>query len=157
MSRKPQRHLEHAHQCAVIQWAGMMEAKYPEIRFLFCVPNGLLGALTPAQRGRAKAEGYKAGPPDLFLPLVIPRECAGLWIEMKSPERRNEKSGGLSEAQLAFRVHLLAEGYEHHVCFDSQEAIDVLTEYLGRYRVARRRDVPRKTNRGGKEDGRLGV
>jgi hypothetical protein len=150
-ARKPIRYIEHAHQCAVIQWARYIEKSHPEVKYLFAIPNGLLGKLTIPQRARAKAEGYKAGPPDLMLPLVIPGEFSGLWIEMKSPEERDVKGGGLTDSQNDFRTQLIAEGYEHKVCYGSQEAIEVLTAYLARYRTVRRFDVPRGANRKGEE------
>ena len=154
--RKPIRHLEFQHQCVAVQWARMQERRFPELRFLFAIPNAFGRKITPAQAGRYKAEGVRAGPPDLCLPLVIPGEAAGLWVEMKAPEQRTAKAGGLSESQLDFRTHLIAEGYEHHVCYDGQEAMDILKDYHARYREARRLDVPRGTDRHGIEDVRVG-
>lgn len=151
------KYIEHQHQVAVFQWIRHMQARYPEFRFAFSIPNGLLGKLTPAQRARARAEGYRAGPSDIFWPLVIPRSRAGLWIEQKVPEKRSAKFGGLTDQQLEFRVHVIAEGYEHHVCYDCEETIAVIKDYHSRYREARRLDVPRKTNRTGAEDARTSV
>lgn len=132
---------EHAHQAAVFEWARIQEKQYPEYRFLHAIPNGLLGALRPAQKARAKAEGYRAGPPDIFWPLVIQNGPAGLFIEMKAPNRRKAKYGGLSDAQMDYEIHLLAEGYDHHVCFDSTEAIEVLKAYNACWRAARRMKI----------------
>jgi hypothetical protein len=150
-------HSEYKEQCAVFQWARMMEPRWPALRFMFAIPNAFGRKITPAQAGRYKAEGVKAGPPDIFLPLVIPRQRAGLLIEMKNPTVKRAKGGGMSPAQLEFRIHMTAEGYEHHVCYDSAEAIAAITDYLERWKETRRIDVPRKTNRGGAEDVRAGV
>lgn len=136
-SRAPIRHLEFQHQAAVIQWVRVQENRYPELRFLFAISNAFGRKITPAQAGRYKAEGVKSGPPDLCLPLVIGGSAAGLWIEMKSPEHRRTKGGGLSTPQLEFRTHLMSEGYEHHVCYDSREAITAIQHYHVRYLVAR--------------------
>lgn len=144
-------------QCAVFAWARLMEKRWPVLRFLFAIPNAYGRKITPQQAARYKAEGVKSGPPDIVLPLVIPRHRAGLWIEMKAPAMKRAKGGGMSPAQLEFRIHMIAEGYEHQVCYEATEAQAVILDYLERWKAERRIDVPRKTNRSGLEDVRTGA
>lgn len=129
--RRPQRYLEHQSQCAVFQWAKYLEKTYPEIRFMFAIDNAFGRKVTPAQAGRLKAAGVRAGPPDICLPVVIPGVAAGLWIEMKS------ENGRLSESQVEYRDFLIGQGYRHMVAFDPREAIFEITKYLDEYQKAR--------------------
>lgn len=67
----------------------------------------------------------KAGVPDLFLPVARHRK-KGLFIEMKAP-----KKGVVSEEQMWWLMELNKQGYETHVCRGAQEAIEVLSDYVG--------------------------
>ena len=112
-------------QAALMGWAAleMKRGRMPELALLFHIPNG--GARNKAEAGRFKAEGVKAGVPDLFLP--VPRgEHHGLFIEMK---RRD--GGRLSKEQKEWIAALQAQGYQVEVCAGWNEAAEVLTEYLG--------------------------
>jgi hypothetical protein len=61
---------------------------------LFAIPNG--GARHKAIAGKLRAEGVRAGVPDICLP--VPRgEYHGLFIELKRP-----KGGHVSEEQEAW-------------------------------------------------------
>jgi hypothetical protein len=141
------KHAEFIQQAQVFQWAAMQARTQRELCYLFAIPNAFGRKITPAQAGRYKAEGVRPGPPDICLPLTIPGQRAGLWIEMKAPERKKAKAGGLSDAQLLFRTHLIAEGYEYYVCYDSTEAIESIKDYLARYRTVRQLGDSRGTNR----------
>jgi hypothetical protein len=80
---------EHQAQCAVFVWANhpLVLLRYPLLELLYAVPNGEKRQMQVAQR--LKAEGVKAGIPDLQLP--VPRgRWAGLYIEMKAG--RNQPS-----------------------------------------------------------------
>lgn len=122
------RHIEHQYQAAVIQWCKYLEPQYPELKFLFAIPNGLVGRLKPVQRARAKAEGYKAGPPDICIPFPRGKYC-GMWIEMKSDK------GTLSDAQHAF-VNFLRRYYYVVVCNSPQAAMAEIKTYLSFPRIA---------------------
>lgn len=99
----------------------------------------------------SKAEGLRAGVFDLFLPVQAdfyewkkPFEggsyletrgdswtrYSGLYIEMKTPERRNEKDGGASKEQLAFQAHARSEGFAAELAWSWEEARDLLLKYL---------------------------
>ena len=88
---------------------------------LFAVPNQ--GLRNRANASRMKAEGMRAGCPDLFL-LVARKEWHGLAIEMKSA------TGKVTVNQSAFLFELNEEGYSTAVCFSTDEAIAFITHYL---------------------------
>lgn len=147
---------EHAHQVALFQavaewrWQNKDSSEANIIRardaleWLFAIPNG--GDRHAAVASKIKAEGAKAGVYDLFLPCPIsglrlapfnekPQikvhvEWHGLYIEMKKPERRNHKDGGLSTDQLRFKAFVGVKGYAHVVCYTWGEAFAALMTYL---------------------------
>lgn len=80
---------ESEEQIALVQW---LEAQHPEVPF-FHVPNG--GNRSKATAGRLKAEGVRAGVPDIYLPML------SLWVEMK-----RTVGGRLSKEQAAWIEHL---------------------------------------------------
>lgn len=69
-------------QAMLIKWAeSCVEFNiYPELDLLFAVPNG--GRRDKAEAAHLKAQGVKAGVPDLCLPVPKGR-YNGLFIEMK--------------------------------------------------------------------------
>lgn len=121
---KALRPLEHDEQCAVMDWASLQAARWPELVLLHAIPNAGAGA----QRGRAgwlKAEGVRAGVPDLCLP--VKREpYSGLYVEMK---RVGERA---TAQQMAWHESLRAQGFQVEVCEGAGRAIDVLRAYLVR-------------------------
>lgn len=113
---------EGAEQATLFNWCRMMSGRYPELRLLFHVPNG--GGRSKSEAGRFKAEGVKAGVPDLMLP--VPRgEYHGLFIELK---RRD--GGRLSAEQKAWLDQLKKQGYRAGVCCGWEEASEAILEYL---------------------------
>lgn len=112
---------EHQEQAALIQWARLHEKKYPELRLLFAIPNG--GLRNKATAGKLRAEGVKAGVPDLCLP-VARLNYHGLYIELKT------KSGRLSVSQRMWFYDLLRNGYLSLVCFGWEAARDAISNYL---------------------------
>lgn len=90
---------------------------------MFHIPNG--GTRAKSEAGRFKAEGVKAGVPDIFLP--VPRgEYAGLFIEMK-----RRKGGRVSIDQSMWLEALKKQGYRTAVCRGWEQARDVIGGYLG--------------------------
>ena len=122
---------EHSEQAAVIDWCRRMSVQYPELDLIFAIPNG--GALTSRidRRGRRyspqaaklKAEGLRAGVPDLFLPVPI-RYWHGLFIEMKLPGRV------ASREQENFITAMRHRGYDAVVCYSADDAIARIKDYL---------------------------
>jgi len=113
--------LEHIQQQHLMRWAKLSEGKYPMLELLFAIPNG--GQRSLATAVKLKAEGVKAGVPDLFLPYPN-NKYHGLFIEMKI---KGNKPTALQRDWLAA---LAKQGYHSKVCYDSQEAIDTILAYL---------------------------
>ena len=68
---------ESVEQQCLFRWAAFQIGRYPELKLLYHVPNG--GSRKKSEAGRFKAEGVKAGVPDLCLPVA--RGCShGLYI-----------------------------------------------------------------------------
>ncbi|MBR5342575.1 MAG: VRR-NUC domain-containing protein [Oscillospiraceae bacterium] len=110
-------------QATLMNWAKMQSWRWPEIALLFHIPNG--GGRSKAEAGRFKAEGVKAGVPDLFLP--VPRgEYHGLFIELK-----RQAGGRVSAEQKEWIEKLRDQGYRVEVCRGWEAAAELLREYLG--------------------------
>lgn len=115
---------ESEEQITVCQWAEVASFGDPRLELLYHVPNG--GWRHPATAARMKAEGVKAGVPDLVLPVAA-QGYHGLYIEMKVRDHSNRAS----KDQKRFMDGLIREGYKAVVCFGADEAIEVLMDYLG--------------------------
>ena len=112
---------EHDMQCSLIDQCRLYETQHPELELLFAVPMG--GKRSKVTAARLKAEGAKAGVPDLCL-AVARQGHHGLWIEMKLPGARP------STPQRWWIRRLREQGYRVEVCRSAQAAWDVLMEYL---------------------------
>ncbi len=124
MPREPRREPEHAEQAALLYWVRLHEARYPELRWLYAVPNGR--GRSKSEAGKLKAEGVKRGVPDLALD-VARDGYHGLRIEMKAPG----KLGTVSPDQRAWHEHLTTEGYMIAIRDDWRDAWCALMFYLG--------------------------
>ena len=117
---------EHTEQVALFYWARFQQHRYPGLELMHAIPNG--GDRHPAGAAKLKSEGVKAGVPDIFLP--VPRgKYPGLYIEMKTA------TGTVSEKQHAWLGALRRQGYRAEVCRGWQEAIQVITNYLGELEI----------------------
>lgn len=117
------REIEHQHQKALARWAMFSgRFKYPELELLAAIPNG--GQRHPAVAAKLKAEGVKAGFPDLILP-VARHGHHGLFIEMKAPD------GTVQATQTWWHERLRDQGYYVAVAWDWEEAKRVIEWYLG--------------------------
>ncbi len=120
---------ESSQQKALFAWAALSVGTYPQLAFMFAVPNGFFATI--AQKGKMKAEGLRSGVPDVFLPAQgngIP--YLGLFIEMKIEKYRNRKNGGCSGEQIKFMNYATNAGYYCRVCYNWEEARDVIISYL---------------------------
>lgn len=112
---------EHSEQCALFEWAAIKSRQIPDLEYLFAIPNG--GWRHKATAGRLRAEGLKAGVPDIFLP--VPRsDYAGLWIEMKWGSNKPTRS------QRRWLDFLAGQGYYTAVCWNWEDARDEVLRYL---------------------------
>lgn len=127
---------EHGAQAAIFCWANQNLDKYPQLKYLFAVPNGFYGSA--AQKGKMKAEGLKNGVPDIML-LYRKRALiagindghhyelfSGLVIELKV------KKNVPSKDQLDWLAFLKQQGYQCWICYGWLEARDKIVEYLER-------------------------
>lgn len=74
---------ESVEQQCLFRWAAFQSGRFPELALLYHVPNG--GSRKKAEAGRFRAEGVKAGVPDLCLP-VARGGFHGLYIRVLSDE-----------------------------------------------------------------------
>jgi len=115
---------EHAHQTALFCWASSYISEYPELEWMFAIPNG--GERNIAVAGRLRAEGVKSGISDVMLPCSR-HNYHGLFIEMKKPGALKTESA----KQKAFGKYLTDNNYLYG-CFDHWEkARDAIMWYLG--------------------------
>ena len=126
---------EHDEQVALFYWAELNSSKIPSLKLLMAIPNGASyggGGGRWSIAKRMKDEGVKKGVPDVFLPVPMTYVSegqvtdmkAGLWIEMKAGKNKP------SDEQNWWIEQLEDMGYRVEVCYSSQEAIDVINEYL---------------------------
>jgi hypothetical protein len=120
---------EHNEQAALITWANYSLGLYPELKWLFAIPNG--GQRGKAQAGKLKAEGVKPGVFDLCLP-VRRGIYSSLWIEMKYGKNR------LTTEQSDFQEFIEGQGGYCVACWSWLEAQSYIIEYLGYHNT----DVP---------------
>ena len=112
---------EHDEQSAIFEWAALMQGAYPELGLLFAIPNG--GKRDKATAGKLKAEGVKAGVPDLFLP-VAKDGYHGLFIELKVGDNTPSK------VQDAWIMSLRSNGYCVIVVWGWERAINAIKNYI---------------------------
>ena len=87
--------LEAEEQKALFEWAGYMGGKHPELRFMYHVPNG--GRRNAREAAMLKAEGVKAGVPDIVLPAARGRISWALHRAEEAEEREPEqRAAGIS-------------------------------------------------------------
>ena len=129
MTRQP----EHDEQVALFNWAAYFESKCPSLGMMFAIPNG--GHRHKAVAGKMKAEGVKAGVPDIFLAVrgysikkinnIDARILhAGLFIEKKNKPKKTTKS------QEIWIQKLRESGYQCNVCYSWIEAAKEICAYL---------------------------
>lgn len=125
---------EHQEQVTVVEWSMYSEGRWPELRWLYAVPNGAKLPFRTVTRGgrnfrvcpeaqKLKSEGLKAGVPDLCLP-VARGQYHGLYIEMKAED------GDPSSDQLLWLEALNGEGYMAALAYGAEQAISTLEAYL---------------------------
>lgn len=124
---KPQVPSEHVEQTLLFQWAGLAAGRYPEVALLHAVPNG--GHRNKAVAGKLRAEGVKAGVPDLSLPLPT-GQFGGLFIEMK-----RQKGGRTTKEQEEWIRALRVVGNRAVVCEGFEQAKEVVVEHIMGHRT----------------------
>ena len=121
MNLKYARRSEDTEQMLVMQWAALNERRYPELKWLYHVPNG--GSRNRAEAVKLKQMGVKAGVSDLQLPAGK-GIYGGICLEMK------HEDGTIQKSQKEFLRDMAAAGKYAGVCYGAEEAIKTLEEYL---------------------------
>lgn len=113
---------EHSEQVSLMYQVKIYTGKYPELAMLYAIPNG--GNRNVVTAKKLKAEGVKAGVPDLCLP--VPRgNYHGLYIELK-----RTKGGSVSAEQTRWMDALRGQGYRAEVCKGAEEAWNCIKDYI---------------------------
>lgn len=113
---------EHLMQIAIIAECGRRAEHDPRYRLLLAIPNG--GHRSKRTAGKLKAEGVRAGVPDLFLPVAA-HGMHGIWLELKCEKNKP------SVAQAAWAKALREQGYCVEVVYDHpQHALNLIAWYL---------------------------
>ena len=112
---------ESIEQICLFRWAAYSSGAMPELKLLYHVPNG--GKRDIATAKKLKAEGVKAGVPDICLP-VARGKYHGLYIELKVGKNKT------TENQDMWLEALNKNGYYTDVCYGWEEASKVITDYL---------------------------
>ena len=113
---------ESQEQETLFRWAELQKGKYPELKLMHHIPNG--GKRGKAEAGRFKAEGVKAGVPDICLP-VARGGYHGMYIELKRTGRSD-----VSDAQMEWMAALVDQGYRVKVCKGWEAAAEAVLAYL---------------------------
>lgn len=122
---KPTMETESQAQQRVMKWWKLWHQSYgfSDERVLMAFP--LQGARTQRNGARMKAEGLRAGTPDMLL-AVARNGKHGLWIELKRDQRSRA-----TPQQNAFIAMLERQGYAALVCHSADLAINAIQIYLG--------------------------
>lgn len=130
---------EHDEQVMLFKMMALHSNKYPALKFAFAIPNGGHRHVKVAMK--LKEEGVKSGVLDIFIPIPTKKKCSeplkvngdvfygynirmGLFIEMK------KKGNQPTPNQVEFITYLRSAGYQCNVCYNADEAMKVILEYL---------------------------
>jgi len=113
---------EEEEQVALFSWAQLMSGKYPELELMYHIPNG--GKRGKAEAARLKAQGVKAGVPDICLP-VARGGYHGLYIELKRVQ-----GGRVSAEQKEWIPKLQRQGYLAVICCGWSAAANAIIGYM---------------------------
>lgn len=115
-------------QTALFQWAELQSVAQPELELMYHCPNG--GSRNKIEAARLKAQGVRAGVPDICLP--VPRGgYHGLYIELK-----RTKGGRISDQQKNWMNALAAQGYAVALCRGFYDAQQTIIQYLTHGRIS---------------------
>lgn len=112
---------EEIEQATLFRWASYAQTQYEELKLMYHIPNE--GKRSAATGARLKAEGLKAGVPDVCLPTAH-GGYIGLYIEMKV------KPNKPTELQKQWLRDLRKAGHMTAVCYSWEEAKNLIEEYI---------------------------
>ncbi len=117
---------EDGHQAALFCWAASELARYPQLQWMFAIPNG--GSRHIAEAVKFVGTGTRAGVPDIMLPIPYYDSYEvrhhGMFIEMKVGKNKTSK------AQDEWIDALRANGYYVVVCYTWNVARAAIVAYL---------------------------
>lgn len=112
---------ESQEQQALFEWAAYQAGKWPELRWMYHIPNE--GLRNPRTGARLKKEGLKPGVPDICLP--VPRGgYHGLFIELKAGKNKP------TETQIEWLQELVRQGYAAGWCTGWEQAAEMIKRYM---------------------------
>lgn len=112
---------ESQEQINLFKWAGFASCKYPDLEWMYHIPNG--GKRDIGTARKLKAEGVKAGVPDIHLP-VARGKYIGLYIELKVGKNK------ATDNQKTWLEGLSNQGHKTCICYGWESASEVLIKYL---------------------------
>ena len=112
---------EETEQITLFRWASYAQMQNEELKLMYHIPNE--GKRSAAMGARLKAEGLKAGVPDVCLPTAH-GGYIGLYIEMKV------KPNKPTEHQKQWLRDLRKAGHMTAVCYTWEEAKNLIEEYI---------------------------
>ncbi|NRA27461.1 MAG: VRR-NUC domain-containing protein [Opitutales bacterium] len=112
---------EHLLQVSMIRWANLQATTIPQLALWYAIPNG--GQRNKVVASKLKAEGAKAGVPDLHLP-VARGGCHSLYVETKLPGNKPTYN------QRTWHTYLRAEGNRVEMVTSLDQWIELNLDYL---------------------------
>lgn len=112
---------EHDEQVQLFVWAFRQRNVYPALNMMYAIPNG--GKRERVTAARLKAEGVKAGVPDICLAYPVGK-YHGLYLELKYGKNT------ASEAQAEWLEALTNQGYCAAIAWGFEDARRVIVDYL---------------------------
>jgi hypothetical protein len=122
MTKKKAKPSEYDHQCAFFAWCERHDARIPELKFIFAIPNGV--KLSIGQAVKLKKSGVKRGVVDVFV-SVPAHGYHGYYFDFKIT------GNTLSTEQSSWLASMQGYGYKtgtHYTWFSAAAAV---LEYLG--------------------------
>lgn len=121
MKLKYAKRSEDTEQIQLMNWCRINEIRYPELRWIFHVPNG--GKRNKQEAEKLKQMGVKAGVSDIQLPY--PKGIYNeMFIELKYGSNKPTK------AQVEFLQAMQAAGHYCCICYSSYAALRTIEAYL---------------------------
>ena len=123
---------ESAEQRRLVVWVNNMSNRVPALGLFYAVPNG--GSRRPVEARIMKAEGIRAGVPDICLPWPAGGHPA-LYIELKRrafalDEKNATRWGTIAPEQIGWLTRLRQAGHHAVVCRGAEHAISTIEAYL---------------------------
>ena len=129
---------EHQIQVGVFQWINTVKEMYPVLKNAYAIPNG--GSRNEREAANLKAEGVRAGVPDVFLAYPS-KEFHGLYIEHKTKKGQLTKDKPIylkntkivryiREGQETWFKRLQDAGYRCEISRSIDQSIGIFKDYL---------------------------